>query len=210
MSVYQAFKRTIILGEIPAGERINESIFSEELNISRTPIRFALNQLLKEQLVEHVPGVGMIVRGISIKDAYEIFQIRKALDTLAFTSAMNLMTDAEFEEIESHLQNGNQISHISNVNDLIANFSDFNAYIYAKSQMRRLPKIIDEISAYLVYFREISIRDEIRSKEALEEHFLILKGMRKKDAELIKMLIHEHTDHSLKFIISEMEKRNIE
>lgn len=210
VSVYQAFKRTIILGEIPAGERINESVFSEELNISRTPIRYALEQLQKEQLVDHVPGMGMIVRGISLKDAYEIFDIRKALDTLAFTKAMYLMTDKEFDEIENHLRNGGEISHQSQVDDLINNFSDFNAYIYEKSQMKRLPKIIDELHAYLVYFREMSIRDEVRSKEALEEHFLILRGMRNKDAEGIKMLIHEHTDRSLNFIINEMEKRNIE
>lgn len=210
VSVYQAFKRTIILGEIPAGERINESVFSEELNISRTPIRYALEQLLKEQLVEHVPGLGMIVRGVSIKDAYEIYDIRKALDTLAFTKAMDLMTDEEFDAIEQHLKSGDVIYTEARVDDLINNFSDFNAYIYEKSQMRRLPKIIDNLQAYLVYFRELSIRDDKRSREALEEHFLILRGMRNKDVDAITLLIHEHNNRSLNFIIQEMEKRNIE
>ena len=212
VSVYHAFKRTIILGEIPAGERINESVFSEEMNISRTPIRYALEQLLKEELVEHVPGIGMIVRGISIKDAYEIYDIRKALDTLAFTKAMHLMTEEDFDELERHLQSGDNIQTKESddrIDNLINNFSGFNAYVYEKSQMRRLPKIIDELQAYLVYFRELSIRSEVRSKIALEEHFLILRGMRKKDVETMTMLIHEHLDHSLKFIIEDMENRNI-
>lgn len=212
VSVYHAFKRTIILGEIPAGERINESVFSEEMNISRTPIRYALEQLLKEELVEHVPGIGMIVRGISIKDAYEIYDIRKALDTLAFTKAMHLMTEEDFDELERHLQSGDSIQTKESddrINNLINNFSGFNAYVYEKSQMRRLPKIIDELQAYLVYFRELSIRSEVRSKIALEEHFLILRGMRNKDVETMTMLIHEHLDHSLKFIIEDMENRNI-
>lgn len=212
VSVYHAFKRTIILGEIPAGERINESVFSEEMNISRTPIRYALEQLLKEELVEHVPGIGMIVRGISIKDAYEIYDIRKALDTLAFTKAMHLMTEEDFDELERHLQSGDSIQTKESddrIDNLINNFSGFNAYVYEKSQMRRLLKIIDEPQAYLVYFRELSIRSEVRSKIALEEHFLILRGMRKKDVETMTMLIHEHLDHSLKFIIEDMENRNI-
>ncbi len=212
VSVYHAFKRTIILGEIPAGERINESVFSEEMNISRTPIRYALEQLLKEELVEHVPGIGMIVRGISIKDAYEIYDIRKALDTLAFTKAMHLMTEEDFDELERHLQSGDSIQTKESddrIDNLINNFSGFNAYVYEKSQMRRLPKIIDELQAYLVYFRELSIRSEVRSKIALEEHFLILRGMRNKDVETMTMLIHEHLDHSLKFIIEDMENRNI-
>ena len=212
VSVYHAFKRTIILGEIPAGERINESVFSEEMNISRTPIRYALEQLLKEELVEHVPGIGMIVRGISIKDAYELYDIRKALDTLAFTKAMHLMTEEDFDELERHLQSGYSIQTKESddrIDNLINNFSGFNAYVYEKSQMRRLPKIIDELQAYLVYFRELSIRSEVRSKIALEEHFLILRGMRNKDVETMTMLIHEHLDHSLKFIIEDMENRNI-
>src|SRR5699024_3624778 len=212
VSVYHAFKRTIILGEIPAGERINESVFSEEMNISRTPIRYALEQLLKEELVEHVPGIGMIVRGISIKDAYEIYDIRKALDTLAFTKAMHLLTEEDFDELERHLQSGDSIQTKESddrIDNLINNFSGFNAYVYEKSQMRRLPKIIDELQAYLVYFRELSIRSEVRSKIALEEHFLILRGMRNKDVETMTMLIHEHLDHSLKFIIEDMENRNI-
>lgn len=47
--LYEAFRKTIILGEIPAGTRINEKEFSEILNISRTPIRYALKQLTTEK-----------------------------------------------------------------------------------------------------------------------------------------------------------------
>lgn len=36
-SVYEALRKTIIIGEIPAGERINEKELAEKLNISRTP-----------------------------------------------------------------------------------------------------------------------------------------------------------------------------
>lgn len=86
--VYEAFRKTIILGQIPAGSRINEKEFSDTLNISRTPIRYALRQLVDEQLVEHVPKIRIVVKGISKKDAYEIFDIRKSLDTLATIKAM--------------------------------------------------------------------------------------------------------------------------
>ena len=97
ISLYEAFRKTIILGEIPAGTRINEKEFSTELNISRTPIRYALNELTKEHLVEHIPKIGVIVKGISIKDAHEIYEIRKSLDTLATINAMKLMSKEDFK-----------------------------------------------------------------------------------------------------------------
>jgi len=209
-SIYKAMKKTIILGEIPAGERINESALSEEMNISRTPIRVALEQLVNDQLVKHVQGVGMIVIGISIKDAYEIYDIRKALETLAFTKAMHNMTEDDFIEIKNHLDNADQSYSESRVDDLVQNFSDFSVYVYDKSGMKRLPSIINELQAYLTYFRDLSIRSSDRSKNALDEHYLILRGMYTKDEDTVKLLVNEHLDRSLAFIIAEMENLNID
>ncbi|MEY8371117.1 GntR family transcriptional regulator [Aerococcaceae bacterium 50-4] len=209
-SIYKAMKKTIVLGEIPAGERINESALSEEMNISRTPIRVALEQLVDDQLVKHVQGVGMIVIGISIKDAYEIYDIRKALETLAFTKAMHNMTEEDFMEIKNHLNNADQSYTESRVDDLVQNFSDFSVYVYRKSGMKRLPAIINELQAYLTYFRDLSIRSSERSKDALDEHYLILQGMYTRNEETVKLLVHEHLDRSLAFIITEMEQLNID
>lgn len=208
--VYEAFRKTIILGDIPAGERINEKEFSETLNISRTPIRFALQKLAAEQLVEHIPKIGVIVRGISIKDAYEIYDIRKSLDTLATIRAMEKMTDQDFEELKALLEQGEAFNREDKVDELLTNFSDFNSFIYQKSQMLRLKEIVTELQAYLVYFRDIAIRASERRSKALEEHWLIYRGMKTNDIEQITLITHEHLDRSLQFIIKEMERHQIE
>ena len=207
---YEAFKKTIILVDIPAGERINEKEFSEQLNISRTPIRFALQELVKEQLVEHIPMVGIVVKGISMKDAYEIYDIRKSLDTLATIKAMELMTPEDFDELEALLLEGEQYNKNNQVDDLLQNFSDFNSFIYTKSQMLRLKKIVTDLHAYLIYFRDIAIRASERRSIALEEHWLIFRGMKTKNIDQITLLTHEHLNRSLQFILKEMERRQIE
>ena len=207
---YEAFKKTIILGDIPAGVRINEKEFSEQLNISRTPIRFALQELVKEQLVEHIPMVGIVVKGISMKDAYEIYDIRKSLDTLATIKAMELMTPEDFDELEALLLEGEQYNKNNQVDDLLQNFSDFNSFIYTKSQMLRLKKIVTDLHAYLIYFRDIAIRASERRSIALEEHWLIFRGMKTKNIDQITLLTHEHLNRSLQFILKEMERRQIE
>ena len=143
--VYEAFRKTIILGQIPAGSRINEKEFSDTLNISRTPIRYALRQLVDEQLVEHVPKIGIVVKGISKKDAYEIFDIRKSLDTLATIKAMEKMDEKDFLELKELLTYGDKLNEEDRVDELLANFSDFNTFIYEKSQMLRLKGIVMEL-----------------------------------------------------------------
>ncbi|MGM0213685.1 GntR family transcriptional regulator [Enterococcus sp. AZ109] len=208
--IYEAFRKTIILGEIPAGSRINEKEFSEVLNISRTPIRYAMTQLVNEQLVEHVPRVGVVVKGISIKDAYEIYDIRKSLDTLATIKAMECMTDEDFAELKALLEHGEQLNKEDKVDEVLQNFSDFNAFIYEKSQMPRLKSIVLNLQAYLVYFRDIAIRSSDRRVLALDEHWLIYRGMRTNNIEQITLITHEHLERSLQFILKEMERRKID
>lgn len=207
--VYEAFRKTIILGDIPAGSRINEKEFSDTLNISRTPIRYAMKQLVNEQLVEHVPKVGIVVKGISIQDAHEIYEIRMSLDTLATIKAMHKMTPQDFVELKELLERGEAFNRENKVDEVLQNFSDFNAFIYHKSQMLRLKSIVLDLQAYLIYFRDIAIRSSLRRDKALEEHWLIYRGMKTKNEEQIALITHEHLERSLKFILAEMERRKI-
>lgn len=207
--VYDAFRKTIILGDIPAGTRINEKEFSDVLNISRTPIRYALQRLVSENLVEHRPRIGIIVKGISIRDAYEIYDIRKSLDALAAERAMKLMTSQDFAELTALLETGEALNAANDVDAVLKNFSDFNAFLYEKSQMPRLKAIILELQTYLVYFRDVAVRSTNRREEALAEHWLILRAMENQQAEQLQQLMHEHLDRSLTFILQEMERRKI-
>lgn len=105
---------------------------------------------------------------------------------------------------------GEKLNREDRVDELLQNFSDFNAFIYEKSQMLRLKGIVLELQFYLIYFRDIAIRSSKRRNTALEEHWLIYRGMKTKNKEQLTLLIHEHLDHSLKFILEEMERQKID
>lgn len=204
--VYKAFRKTIILGEIPAGQRINEKEFSEVMNISRTPIRYAMQKLVEEGLVDHVLGVGILVKGISISDAHEIYAIRKSLDVLATITAMKEMSIDDFKELKDLLEKTETLNEQNEIDQVLQKFSDFNELIYEKSKMLRLKSIVMKLREYLVYFRDISIRSKERRDKALHEHWLIYQCMLDQKEEQLSLLITEHLDYSQKFIIKEMEK----
>lgn len=207
IAFYEALRKTIILSEIPAGSRINEKELATALNISRTPIRYALGVLQEEKLVEHIPKRGIIVRGISLKDAIEIFDIRKALDTLAATKAMYLMNEEDFAEMKKILTDCEGFIDDGDIETILDNFNQFNDLIYRKSQMLRLREIVTELQTYLRYFMEISIGSVERRKRALKEHWIIYRGMRNRDIEQITLITHEHLNSSLEFILQQMESR---
>ena len=62
----------ILEGNMEPGDRVNEFELSEEMGISRGPIREALRQLEQEGLVTYVPNKGCSVAKLTVEDMYEM------------------------------------------------------------------------------------------------------------------------------------------
>lgn len=204
--VYDGIRKAIIKGIIPVGERINEKVYSEYLNISRTPIRNSIEKLKYEGLVEYTPHYGVVVKLVTVKDALEIYKIRITMDTLAALTAMDQMTDSDFNEMWELLERTEYSNNQGNVDEVISFFSDFNFMIYNYAKMPRLKIIVESLYEYLARFRNISLYDNNRRKKSLEEHKMIYRGLKTRDAALVSMIIDEHLNYSKGFIIKEIIK----
>ena len=83
MTAYTELKRRILRNELKPNEYLEEKQLCEMLGISRTPLREALSQLEREQLVVIVPTKGTFVADMSVKTAKDIFQMRHILEPIA-------------------------------------------------------------------------------------------------------------------------------
>jgi DNA-binding GntR family transcriptional regulator len=77
----------IVDGRLPAGERINEVHLSQQLGVSRTPLREALARLAHEGALETIPKIGYFVRPLTIEEFEQIYSIRPVLDPEALRLA---------------------------------------------------------------------------------------------------------------------------
>ena len=204
--VFEGLRNAIIKGIIPIGERINESVYAEKMNISRTPVREALRRIQEEGLVEYVPHYGVVVKKITIEDAIEIYQIRKGLDILAAQNAMKIMTEEQFDEMEALLQKTDDADERGDFREVIELSKRFNDMIYTFSKMPRLDIIAKKLRQYLMRFRDISLTENERRRKALDEHWILYRNMRKKNYEQVAIITTEHLDYSEKFILKEMRR----
>jgi DNA-binding GntR family transcriptional regulator len=67
-AVYQRLKESIVRGEISAGSKIVETLISQKLGVSRTPLREAINRLEQDGFVEIIPRRGTFVRKQSVAE----------------------------------------------------------------------------------------------------------------------------------------------
>lgn len=74
-------------GDLEPGTHINESELTEELGVSRTPLREALLQLKFEGLLRSQPGRGFTVAPLEARELEELFDLAIELETLGLRLA---------------------------------------------------------------------------------------------------------------------------
>jgi DNA-binding GntR family transcriptional regulator len=86
-SVVLRLRNMIVDRQLAAGARINEVHLSQQLGISRTPLREALARLAQEGALRSVARIGYFVRPLTVEEFAQLYEIRPILDPEALRLA---------------------------------------------------------------------------------------------------------------------------
>ncbi len=81
--VLDALREAIISAELKPGDPLIELELSNQLGVSRAPLREAIQILSREGLVETMPYRGAIVRNLTRRDIEELYSLRSVLESFA-------------------------------------------------------------------------------------------------------------------------------
>jgi len=94
--------RTLIIeGTLAPGARLNERELSEQLGVSRTPLREAFRILAGDGLLTQLPNRGAQVVALSAEDVRHAFDVMGSLEGLAGELAVTRVTDADLETLRA-------------------------------------------------------------------------------------------------------------
>lgn len=109
--VEDEMRRAIVSGRFPAGLHLSDRVLQDTFNVSRTIVREAVRQLEAEGLVESLPYRGCFVRGVTVEEARQIYDLRCVLEAFAASEFARRATEAEIDRlaevldrIRAHLQ----------------------------------------------------------------------------------------------------------
>lgn len=99
-----ALRDMVLNGTLPAGDRLYEVVLSEQIGISRTPLREAFGLLHQEGLLDRLPNGGYAVRVFSFDDVIDAIELRGVLEgTAARLAAERGAETAEMQNIVADL-----------------------------------------------------------------------------------------------------------
>ena len=124
--VAEELRRSILTNRRRPGDRLIEDRLSEELGVSRIPVREALRVLAGEGLVDVLPRRGASVADISPEVARDLVEVRATLEGLNARLAARHHNPAIVAELRQVLQEGNRAARSKDVDDLVRLNGEFH------------------------------------------------------------------------------------
>jgi DNA-binding GntR family transcriptional regulator len=190
--VHEHLRERILSGELEPGAELAEVALSEQLGVSRGPIREALGRLASEGLVTVRPRRGAVVRSLSKDEFLELYQVREALESMAVRLAVPRLRAEDLEE----LQGLNEAMKGHAARDEVTRFFEANVAFHARLLEASGNGTLQELYRQLVgqlgryRLRSLTLRGNLR--RSVVEHAAILRAAKRGDAERAAHLMSEH------------------
>jgi DNA-binding GntR family transcriptional regulator len=192
---YYELRDRIVSLRIPPGGLIREDEMIQELGMSRTPLREALQRLAQEQLVSVIPRRGTFVTEVHVGDVGTIYEFRRELEPVAARWAAERRTKADLPELSK------LIDELSELAAAPGRSIDARAQIVGDQQAHHLvyrlsgnPLLEDMLSVH--YFQATRIWFLAATRVTMEDPYMIdvLKAVRKGDTDAAAKHARAHNE----------------
>lgn len=189
--VYEILKEMIISGKLKYNERIEEDALATSLEVSRTPVREAINKLEQEGWINIIPRRGMFVSNVSLKEINDIFQVRLNIEPIILQMGFSNIPlnecqklKKEFESFLDRELNKDEAQILDELDNTL------HLLILKSCNNNFIEKMMENVYEHNMRLRNQSVQSNDRRNEATKEHInlidSILDGDLDKALELIK------------------------
>lgn len=205
--VFLCLRSAILHGDLVPGERLMEVKLSQQLGVSRTPVRDAIQRLVDEGLVTMMPRCGAIVAGISDKDMRDVLEVRITLEELAVSLCTDRITDDDIKNLKNANKEFKKAVSEGDLLKIAEADVAFHDVIYSVTDNKRLLQIINELREQIYRYRLEYIKNDSARSELVKEHDRIIKYISEGETDNAKKAIRGHIENQMNEIADVIKKQ---
>lgn len=195
-AVYTTLRRAIVRHELKPGTHLSVPALAEQFGVSRSPVREAVQRVLREGLATELPHRGAFVTAFKTPELEPLYEVRRALDGLVARLAATRIDRPGLLQLEQILEAQARAIAVDDIERHVDTDIGFHA---AMLQAARNP-VLEEMLK--------QVYDRIRSamlgrvsptgpKLALEDHRAIFKAVAAGNADAAEKAAHRHVSRVL-------------
>ena len=206
---YVALKSALLAGRFAPGERVVLRQVADDLGISLTPVRDAVNRLIAERILERGgvgQGGGATVPLLNADQFGQLMTVRSSLEPLAAAAAAARATPEQLDEVEAFLVEMKRSVKENRTEQYLEAHYRFHFGIYAVCKMPIVLEIIESAWLRCGPTLTLALPEYIPGLKRYASHVATLSALRRGDGERAAVAIRADIDSARKDIVALLEK----
>ena len=208
--VFEELKRAIISRTYQPGEILNERKLASEMDVSRTPVREAIQLLANEGWVKVIPWKGAVVQSVTLQDIEESMQLRMAIEPVVIDLVIYKIGEKEIGYLEKLFEEQVTLAQSGDAEKFILLDQEFHLFLAELTGNQRLCQIMRQLRDIHLRIGVEAMQQSHRFPEIIEEHGNILECLKTKEILGARRAMLEHllvTHRSVVRHIKSLEQR---
>lgn len=189
---YRAIHKMIVDFQLKPQQRINEVQLARELNLSRTPVREALNRLASEGFLIVKPNLGFFFRAMEIDDLLQLFELRTVIETGGLVLACERAKDEDIQKIEEFWLGAQERYRVHDPDEILALDEQFHIQLMSLTGNDELVRSLEALNARIRFVRRTQISLGKYHPKLIDEHTELLAAVRERDTQRCVQLMRDH------------------
>ncbi|WP_308166677.1 GntR family transcriptional regulator [Nocardia albiluteola] len=190
----ERLRRAIAQGDVAPGQRLVESELVERFEVTRGSVRAAIDELVAEGLIERIHNRGARVRTVSLEQAVEILECRRALEGLIAARAAERATDEDVERLRGYAERMAAAVRDGELMKYSALNHELHAALREIAGQETAADLLVRLNAQIVRHQfQLSLRPG-RPQVSLAEHLLIIDAVTVGNAAEAEHFMRKHLD----------------
>lgn len=187
----RVIRENIIRLELEPGAPISDRELAASLNLSRTPVREALLELAKVQVVEIYPQRGSVVAPIDYSLVEEAQFVRSMLETGVVQLVCERMTEDAQNQLEENLQLQEFYFEHGSSERLFEMDNEFHRILFQTAGRMQAYRLMKSITVHFDRVRSLAI-SSVKEQKWIQDHRQILEAIKAHDKEAAKACMEKH------------------
>lgn len=200
--IARRLRDAIETGALPPGTQLGESDLAARFEVSRGPLREAMQRLLSEGLLRSEPHRGLFVIDLEPDDVHDVYWARSAIERAA---AIRVLRSGHRQQVADTLADAVREMAEADAQDDPTALSEsdlaFHEALIEASGSRRLVRmartLLIETRMCLSALQDTYTRDHPGTDERIAEHNRLIEALRSGDEDRMLTLLQAHMDDAV-------------
>lgn len=184
-------RRNIITLNLKPGSTVSENELAKELGMSRTPVREALQELQKLNLIEVYPQRGSVISHIDFDVVEEAVFLRKVLENAVVEELCETISELDLLELEQNVKLQEFYLENKSPQQILDLDNEFHKNLFIMCNKERIYHLTEGMMGHFDRLRTLSLYS-VKEIKIVEDHRSIYEAIRSRDKQLASEITLKH------------------